>query len=73
MNPILKAFYNNENEREAVKSFLIESLKELAIDKAFEGKDTNSIKEANETILKMFDKLDDIYGKVEEKFISDSR
>ncbi len=61
MNP-LQLFYNNEVEREAVKAFLISSLRELAGDYAVEGKPTSGIKEASECVEIAFDKLEELYS-----------
>ena len=72
MNNILQQFYNNETQRETIHSFLIEILKELAIDKTFKGEDVKGIKEAKEAIEKAFDRLDELY-KVKEASISNSR
>ncbi len=73
MNPTLKTFYENQNERETVKLFLIETLKGIAVERAFNGQDTYGIQEANEAIIKMFDKLDEIYGKIKPPVIGNSR
>ena len=63
-NP-LATFYNNEHEREAVKEFLVEQLKELAVERTFDGEDVKGIKEANENIVRAFDRLHELYGKIE--------
>jgi hypothetical protein len=57
MNQHLIAFYNNQGQRETVKLFLIEVLKEIAVEKSFEGEPVTGIKEAKDTIDKAFDKL----------------
>jgi len=63
MHP-LKAFHDNENQREAVKDFMVECLKEMAVDKTFNGEETTGIKESRELINKTFDKLAELYGKI---------
>ena len=72
INPLV-TFYNNEHEREAVKAFLMEQLKELAIERAFDGDDVVGIKEARDTIVRSFDRLDEMYGKKDKSIISNSR
>lgn len=72
MNP-LNSFYNNIHERESVKAFLIEILKNMAIDRAFEGGEVKGIKEAKECIDLAFIKLDELYGIIPEPIISNSR
>lgn len=62
-NPLV-TFYNNEIEREAVKEFLIGQLKELAVERAFDGEGVTGIKEGRDTIVRSFDKLDELYGKI---------
>ena len=69
----LKLFYDNVTEREAVREFLIESLREIAIEKTFDGEDVTGIKEARQTIDKMFDKLDELYGIKSAIIMSNSR
>ncbi len=73
MNQLLKSFYNNENQREAVKTFLIESLKELAVEMTFDGKDVTGIKEAHDAINKAFDSLAETYGIIDPPVINNSR
>jgi len=73
MNQLLKNFYENKNQREAVKTFLIENLKELAVERTFEGKDVTGIKEAHDSINKAFDKLAETYGIIESTEINNSR
>lgn len=72
MNP-LKTFYDNFAEREAVKEFLIDSLKDLAVERAFEGKGVVGIAEANDTILKAFDLLEEKYGIISKDVIPNSK
>ncbi len=73
MNPTLRNFYNNQNERETVKLFMVEVLKEIAVEKAFDGEDVIGIQEAKNLIDVMFNKLEDLYGEVKEPIISNSR
>lgn len=61
----LVTFYNNKGERESVKLFLNEVLKEIAVEMAFEGKSVVGIPEAKKCVDKAFDKLDELYGKIE--------
>jgi len=69
----LKLFYDNIQEREAVKAFLIDCLKELAVEKTFDGEDVSGIKEARQNIERAFDRLDEMYGKIETSKPSNSR
>lgn len=61
MNNTLRVFYNNENERETVKLFMIEALKELAWEASFKGESTEGISDARKMIDKMFSKLEDLF------------
>lgn len=72
MNP-LNSFYNNQSEREGVKAFLIESLKELAVERAFEGKSVVGIAEAKEAIDGAFNKLEEMWGKKPQPVPTNSR
>lgn len=62
MNP-LQLFYSNENERQAVYDFFIATLGELAVEKAFDGKETKGIQEAKECIDNAFTKLEELFAK----------
>jgi hypothetical protein len=73
MNNILSTFYNNESQRETVRTFMIEVLKELAVEKTFDGKETKGIKDARECVEKMFDKLEELYGIIKKPLITNSR
>jgi hypothetical protein len=74
MNDILlQRFYENEGERETVKTFMVKTLGELAIEKAFDGEDTGGIKEARECVERMFDALSERYGKITPAQINNSR
>jgi hypothetical protein len=72
MNP-LKQFYDMPTIREAVKDFQIKCLKDLAVDKTFEGEDVKGIKEARELVDHMFDTLEELYGKIDTVTKIDSR
>jgi hypothetical protein len=72
MNP-LNSFYQNVVMRDSVKAFMIEELKEMAVEKTFAGQETKGIKEARDCLDKTFNKLGQMYGKIEEPIISNSR
>lgn len=61
----LVTFYNNKGEREAVKAFMLQNLSEIAVELAFDGKSVAGIPEAKKCVDKAFDKLDELYGKIE--------
>jgi hypothetical protein len=71
--PQLRIFYENVSEREAVHAYMIETLKEIAVEKAFNGESTAGIKEASTTIERLFDKLEQEYGKIQSIKESNSR
>ncbi len=52
---LLANFYANESEREAVHEFLIETLKDLAVQKVFAKESIDGIYEAQETIRLAFE------------------
>lgn len=58
----LKDFFLNESMREDVKTYLIDFLKEQAIEKAFNREDTSSVAEAKEVIDKAFSNLDILFA-----------
>lgn len=64
MNP-LQTFYTNTPEKEAVQSFLMAQLREMAADMALDGEDVSGIKDAADLVTRTFDKLDEMYGKIE--------
>lgn len=72
MNP-LQTFYSNESQREAVKVFMIEILREMAADEAFETGNTDGYKEARVCVDKAFDRLEELYGIVKPVVIKNSR
>jgi hypothetical protein len=61
----LQTFYGNELEREAVHAFMVEQLREMAADMALEGKDVSGIKDANQLVTRCFDRLAEMYGKID--------
>jgi len=61
MDNILRQFYNSETQREVVKGFLIDNLKQMAIERTFDNKDVIGIAEAKECIDNSFDKLEELY------------
>ena len=63
---LLLTFYKNTHEREAVREYLTNTLKELAIEKTFSGKDTVGIQEAKETIDRAFENLEAEFGEKED-------
>lgn len=73
MNPILRNFYANESERDAVKAFMIEQLALMAIDRSFAGESVVGIKEARELVDKSFDKLEQVYGIIKKPKEQNSR
>jgi len=64
MNP-LQTFYTNTPEKEAVQEFLMAQLREMAADMALDGEDVSGIKDAADLVTRTFDKLDEMYGKIE--------
>lgn len=64
MNP-LQTFYINTPEKEAVHAFLMAQLREMAADMAIDGEDVSGIKDAAMLVTRTFDKLDELYGKIE--------
>lgn len=61
MNP-LQQFYADKTQKEAVKTHLVESLKELIILKAFRGEETTGSAEAKAAIEHGFAKLEEMFG-----------
>lgn len=72
MDP-LRTFYNNETQREALKEFMVETIREIAADKAIDGQDTSGIKEGRECIEQTFDKLEKKYGIIKERIIQNPK
>ena len=59
----LKALQNNSIQRESLKDFMIETLKEIAVTKAFAGESVLGIPEARLLIDKLFVELDKLASK----------
>ena len=61
----LKLFYDNTMEREEVRNFFVEQLREMAADRAPEGESVSGVKDAHDCLTRAFDRLDELYGKIE--------
>lgn len=72
-NPILKQFYDNPNQVEAVKDFLIKQLHVMAVQKVMKREDTSGIADAKEVVEQSFIRLKEIYGETPKPNISNSR
>lgn len=72
MNP-LKQFYENMTMRETVKDFMISVLKDMAVERTFDGKSVVGIQESRELVEKTFDKLSELYENKPKQVISNSR
>lgn len=70
---ILRQFYENTGERDAVKAFLTDVLKEIAVERTFNGEDVGGIKDAKDCVEKAFDRLEELYGIKKKATITDSR
>lgn len=70
---ILAGFYRNEAEREAVKAFLIECLKEMAVGRVFDKQTVAGIYDARKIIDLAFQRLEELYGVKEKEIVMDSR
>lgn len=73
MNPHLKTFYDNENQRESVKEFMIQCLHELAVERVMKREDTTSLADAQDVVENTFIRLREIYGEKPKPNISSSR
>jgi len=73
MDKILQQFYAVEAMRVTLEEFMIDTLKQMAVEKTFEGENVTGIKEARELVTKMFDRLDELYGKIKEPVDISSR
>ncbi len=69
----LKVFHDNEVLREAVKEFMFECLKEIAVERVMKRENTVAIADAKEVIEKAFIKLEELYGEKPKPSISSSR
>lgn len=65
MDKILGQFYRNEVIRDAVWKFLESHLKEEAVSRVFEGKDTKGITDAKVVLDSAFIRLRALYGEIE--------
>lgn len=61
----LQTFYRNQSQRDSVKEFMFAMLREIAVEAAFEGKSVGGIPEAKQVIDRAFDRLEEMYGKIE--------
>ncbi len=61
MNPLL-TFYNDKNLNEAVMAHFMDSLKDLAVMKAFKGESVTGIAEAKIVLDHAFAKLEAAFG-----------
>lgn len=59
----LNRFYQDENLREDVKTFFLEELNKLALERVYNNKETRGIADAKEIIEKSFIELQERYGK----------
>jgi len=59
----LTTFHKNTAQRESLKAFMIETLKNIAVTKAFAGESVLGIPEARLLIDKLFIELDKISSK----------
>ena len=73
MNKQLKQFYDNEGTREAVREFLIQTLKELAVERVFAKGTVSGIYEGKKAIEVGFDKLEEMFGIIKEQKVPNSR
>lgn len=70
----IKEFYLDKEMMADVHEYLVQFLRETAIDKVFSRKDVSAIAEANEIIDEAFAKLDEIFGsKPKKKIINEAR
>lgn len=64
---MLRDFYFNEELRNEVQAYLIEFLKQRAIEKVFNKEDTKDIAEAKDTIDEAFENLSVLYPQEKRK------
>ena len=62
---LLKNFYLSEHTREAVRSFLLQTLNEQVLESTYESGDVTGYREAKEVIDGMFIKLKTMYAQKE--------
>ncbi len=72
MNP-LQQFQLNETLREAVKAFMVETLRELAVERVMAQKDVKGVYEAQEVIDNAFNKLEELYAEKKKTVVESSR
>lgn len=73
MNPHLKAFNDSPEIKNSVKEFMVDVLKEIAVEKAFKGETVVGIPEASKLIERMFDRLEEEYTEEKKSIINNSR
>lgn len=61
----LKIFYEQETVREAVKQFLLDTLDEQVLDRAYKQGDVVGYREAREVVCGAFSRLNELYAKKE--------
>lgn len=71
LNPLHK-FYLDQESFQAVKTYVIEHLKELAVNKALNGDSTTGIKEAHIAINNAFDSIEEEYSPEKKKNLTSS-
>ncbi len=71
--PALKAFYDNEIQREAVKDFIVKQLHVMAVQKVMKREDTSGLADAKDVVEQTFIRLDEIYGNKPKPSVSNSR
>jgi len=72
MNP-LKQLQENTVMREAVKAFMLDTLKELAVERVFAQKSIDGIYEAQEVVENTFNRLQELYGEKKKNIPESSR
>ncbi len=73
MNQNLKLFYTNEIQREVVREFLVQTLKEMAVERVFDKKAVAGIYEGKKAIDLAFEKLEELYGIIKPQVIESNR
>jgi hypothetical protein len=67
----LQQFHEMEHHREAVRSFMLQTLDELALKDVYNRKsDTYGYPEARETIKRLFSRLEELYGEKDKPITS---
>jgi hypothetical protein len=70
---ILQQFYNDTATREAVKAFMVDTLREMAVERVFDKKAVAGIYEGKKAIEKSFDRLEELYATIKTPIIQNSR